>query len=106
MAVRCGSRIATDKYRLGPELVPGRYGMNEHLMNIPTDSLIDMLFAILTGEFAPTAYEGAEIEQILHELHSRGESQWWTVLSLRGTVGVSVLQSWRAMASSMSSMCC
>ncbi len=33
-------------------------------MNIPTDTLIDMLYIILAGDLAMTANEAAEIEQI------------------------------------------
>lgn len=52
--------------------------MNEELTNIPTDSLIDMLFVILTGELAVTANDVTEIEQIQRELQRRGEDQYWS----------------------------
>jgi hypothetical protein len=52
--------------------------MNEELTNIPTDSLIDMLFVILTGELAVTANDVTEIEQIQRELQRRGEDQCWS----------------------------
>lgn len=48
------------------------------LMTIPTDTLIDMLYIILAGEFAITAGEADEIEQIQRELQRRGGEQSWT----------------------------
>jgi len=48
------------------------------LMNIPTDTLIDMLYIILAGEFAITANDAAEIEQIQRELQRRGGAQSWS----------------------------
>ena len=47
--------------------------MNGELANIPTDSLIDMLFVILTGELAVTENDVTEIEEIQREL--RGEAR-------------------------------
>jgi hypothetical protein len=47
------------------------------LMNIPTDTLIDMLYTILADDFAITATDAAEIEQIQRELQRRGEEQCW-----------------------------
>jgi len=47
------------------------------LMNIPTDTLIDMLYIILAGDFAITANDAAEIEQLQRELQRRGEEQCW-----------------------------
>jgi hypothetical protein len=47
------------------------------LTNIPTDTLIDMLFVILTGDIAITASDAAEIEQIQRELRRRGGVQRW-----------------------------
>jgi len=47
-------------------------------MNIPTDTLIDMLYIILTGDFAITANDVAEIEQIQCELQRRGGEQRWS----------------------------
>ena len=47
------------------------------LMNIPTDTLIDMLYIILAGDFAITANDAAEIEQIQRELQRRGGEQRW-----------------------------
>jgi hypothetical protein len=45
------------------------------LMNIPTDTLIDMLYIILAGEIAISAGTAAEIEQIQRELQRRGGEQ-------------------------------
>ena len=52
--------------------------MHGELMKIPTDSLVDMLFVILTGAPAVTPNDGREIEQIQRELQRRGEDQYWT----------------------------
>ena len=46
-------------------------------MNIPTDTLIDMLYIILAGDFAITSNDANEIEQIQRELQRRGEEQCW-----------------------------
>jgi hypothetical protein len=48
------------------------------LMNLPTDTLIDMLYIILANDFAITATEAEEIEQIQRELQRRGEEQRWS----------------------------
>jgi hypothetical protein len=48
------------------------------LMNIPTDTLIDMLYIILAGDFAITANDAAEIEQIQRELQRRGGEPRWS----------------------------
>ena len=48
------------------------------LMNIPTDTLIDMLYIILSGEVAITAGDAAEVEQIQRELQLRGGAQSWS----------------------------
>ena len=48
------------------------------LMNIPTDTLIDMLYIILAGEVAISASNAAEIEQIQRELQCRGGAQSWS----------------------------
>ncbi len=48
------------------------------LMNIPTDTLIDMLYIILAGEVAISASEAAEIEQIQRELHRRNDEPCWS----------------------------
>ena len=42
------------------------------LINIPTDTLFDMLYLILAGEIAITASDAVEIEQIQRELQRRG----------------------------------
>jgi hypothetical protein len=47
------------------------------LTNIPTDTLIDMLYLILAGEVAVTASDVAEIDQIQRELQRRGGAQSW-----------------------------
>ena len=52
--------------------------MDGQLANIPTDSLIEMLFIIIAGELAMTANEGTEIHQIQRELQRRGEDQHWS----------------------------
>ena len=52
--------------------------MHGELMNIPTDSLVDMLFVILTAAPAVTPNDGTEIEQIQRELQRRGEDQYWS----------------------------
>lgn len=43
-------------------------------MNIPTDTLIDMLYIIFADDFAMTANDATEIEQIQRELQRRGGS--------------------------------
>jgi hypothetical protein len=48
------------------------------LMNIPTDTLIDMLYTILADDFAITVNDATEIEQIQRELQRRGEEQCWS----------------------------
>jgi hypothetical protein len=49
------------------------------LINIPTDTLIDMLFLIANGEVALTANDVAELEQIQRELQRRGgNDQHWS----------------------------
>jgi hypothetical protein len=52
--------------------------MHGELINIPTDSLIDMLFVILTGELPVTTTDVTEIEQIHSELQRRGEDKNWS----------------------------
>ena len=48
------------------------------LMNIPTDTLVDMLYMILAADFAISASDAAEIEQIQRELQRRGVEQRWS----------------------------
>ena len=52
--------------------------MHAELINIPTDSLIDMLFVILIGKLPVTTTDGAEIEQIQRALQRRGEDKYWS----------------------------
>jgi len=47
------------------------------LVNIPTDTLIDMLYIVLSGDLAITANEVEEVEQIQRELQRRGAEQRW-----------------------------
>jgi hypothetical protein len=47
------------------------------LTNIPTETLIDMLYMIVTGEVGITASDAMEIEQIQCELQRRGGAQNW-----------------------------
>jgi hypothetical protein len=48
------------------------------LTNVPTDTLIDMLYTILAGEVAMSASDAAEIEQIQRELQRRGGAPNWS----------------------------
>ncbi len=48
------------------------------LINIPTGTLIDMLYIILAGEVAITASDAGEIEQIQRELQRRGGARNWS----------------------------
>jgi hypothetical protein len=52
--------------------------MPTELANVPSDSLIEMLFIIIIGELPVTANDGTEIHQIQRELHRRGEDHHWT----------------------------
>jgi len=45
------------------------------LINIPTETLIDMLYMIVAGELSITASDAAEIEQIQRELQRRDGAQ-------------------------------
>jgi hypothetical protein len=47
------------------------------LMNVPTDTLIDLLFAIIADDVAINASDAANIEQIQHELQKRGDERHW-----------------------------
>jgi hypothetical protein len=49
------------------------------LTNIPTDTLIDMLYIILAGDVAISASDAEEIEQIQRELQRRGDAQSWSL---------------------------
>jgi hypothetical protein len=53
-------------------------GMLGELTNIPTNTLIDMLYIILAGEASITANDAAEVEQIQRELQRRGGAQTWS----------------------------
>jgi hypothetical protein len=57
-------------------------GMLGELTNIPTDTLIDMLYMILAGEVAITANDAAEIEQIQRELQRRDGAQNWSFATI------------------------
>ena len=48
------------------------------LTNIPTDTLIDMLYVIVADEVAITASDATEIEQIHRELQRRGGAPNWS----------------------------
>jgi len=52
------------------------------LTNIPTNTLIDMLYMILAGEVAITASDAAEIEQIQRELQRRDGAQNWSFATI------------------------
>lgn len=52
--------------------------MDGQLAQIPTNSLIEMLFTILTGELAMSVNDGREIEQIQRELKRRGDDKYWS----------------------------
>jgi hypothetical protein len=69
-----GSRIANTKSDV--KLLQGILGMLGELMNIPTNTLIDMLYIILAGEVPISASDAAEIEQIQRELQRRGGECW------------------------------
>ena len=45
------------------------------LANIPTDTLMDMVFVILAGDAVLTAADVAELAQIQRELQKRAEGQ-------------------------------
>lgn len=45
------------------------------LANIPTDTLMDMVFVILVGDAVLTAADVAELAQIQRELQKRAEGQ-------------------------------
>lgn len=49
------------------------------LINIPTDTLIDMIYIILAEEVAISASDAVEIEQIQRELQRRGHEQCWSL---------------------------
>jgi len=55
--------------------------MLAELANIPTHTLIEMLFVTMMGTVALTATDIAEIEQIQYELKRRREDQRWILES-------------------------
>ncbi len=46
-------------------------------IEVPTGTLIEMLFAILADEVALTARDAANVAQIQRELQRRGKEQDW-----------------------------
>jgi hypothetical protein len=62
--------------------------MNVQLTNIPTDSLIDMLFLILRVELTVTAHDATELDQIQRELQRRGEDRAMTGTSEKDHLGI------------------
>ena len=71
-----GSRIANTNCEL--QFRPRKLAMLGELTNIPTDTLIDMLYVILAGEVAISAGDAAELEQIQRELQRRGGAPHWS----------------------------
>ena len=55
--------------------------MLAELANIPTHTLIELLFVTMMGTVALTATDIAEIEQIQYELKRRREDQRWILES-------------------------
>lgn len=53
--------------------------MLAQLRNISTGGLIEMLYGIVTGDFALTARDLARVQQIERELQSRGEEHYWSL---------------------------
>ncbi len=72
-----GSAIATTVFDFAYR--PRWYSLIPELMNTPTDRLIEMLYGIVTGEFALTARDVGTIQQIEHELRRRGEEHYWSL---------------------------
>ena len=58
------------------QIRPKDLAMLGQLINIPTDTLIDMLYVIFAGEVSITASDVTEIEQIQRELQRRGPPNW------------------------------
>ncbi len=65
------------EYKCDFKLLEGNWDVLGELVNIPTDTLIDMLYIILAEEVAISASDAAEIEQIQRELQRRGDQQCW-----------------------------
>ena len=76
------SRCSLPLLRLADGLRIQRLAMLGELTNIPTDTLIDMLYVIVACEVSMTATEAAEIEQIQRELQRRGGAPDWTLASV------------------------
>jgi hypothetical protein len=70
-----GTRIANTNMELN--FVPGGKAMLGEPTHVPSETLIDMLFAILGDDVALTASDAANIEQIQRELQRRGNEQHW-----------------------------
>jgi hypothetical protein len=60
------------------QIRPTDLAMLGELTNIPTDTLIDMLYIILAAEVSITASDATEIEQIHRELRRRGGPENWS----------------------------
>jgi hypothetical protein len=75
-----GTRIATTNCDL--QVRAKELAMLGELINIPTDTLIDMLYMILAGEVAITASDAVEIEQIQRELQRRDGAQNWSFATI------------------------
>ena len=48
------------------------------LLNVPTDTLFDMLYIVLASEVAISASDDAQIEHIQRELQRRASEQCWS----------------------------
>jgi hypothetical protein len=51
--------------------------MFRELTTVPSETLIDLLFATLADDFALTASDAVNIEQIQQELQRRGKEAHW-----------------------------
>jgi len=49
------------------------------LLNVPNDTLFDMLYIVLGREVAISASDAAQIEQIQRELQRRAGEQCWSL---------------------------
>jgi hypothetical protein len=49
------------------------------LLNVPNDTLFDMLYIVLAREVAISASDAAQIEQIQRELQRRAGEQCWSL---------------------------
>jgi hypothetical protein len=61
------------EYNIGSQFRIDGGAMLGELLNIPTDTLFDMLFVLLSGGIVLTANDVAEIEQIQRELQKRAD---------------------------------